>query len=112
MKRTGFMLAAMLPALLMVSGVALAKEIWGTPKTDRITGTDRGDVVSARGGNDTVVGRGGDDEPYGQPGGDSISGSEGDGRGSINCGLGSDDRVIADEVDGVNINDCERITQK
>ena len=112
MRGTGFVLAAMLPALLMVSGVALAKEIWGTPKTDRITGTDRGDVVSARGGNDTVVGRGGDDEPYGQPGGDSISGSEGDGRGSINCGLGSDDRVIADEVDGVNINDCERITQK
>ena len=33
------MLAAMLTALLMVSGVAFAKEILGTPKTDRITGT-------------------------------------------------------------------------
>ncbi len=144
MRRTGFMLAAMLRALLMVSGVALAKEILCTPKNDRITGTDRGDVVSARGGTDTVVGRGGVDELYGQPGGDSISGCEGDddiygadnlnggvgidelsggnnndtidalggGRDSINCGLGSDDQVIADEVDGVNINDCGKITQK
>ncbi len=146
MRRTGFVLAAMLTALLMVSGVALAKEILCTPKNDSITGTDRGDVVSARGGTDTVVGRGGDDELYGQPGGDSISGSEDDddvygddgadnlngggidelsggnnndtinalggGRDSINCGLGSDDQVIADEVDGVNINDCGKITQE
>jgi Ca2+-binding RTX toxin-like protein len=85
-----------------------------------------------------VVGRGGNDEIYGQPAGDSISGSEGDdeltggegidelsggnnndtinalggGRDSINCGLGSDDQGIADEVDGVNINDCERITER
>ena len=36
------MLAAMLTALLMVSGVALAEEMLGTPKNDRITGTDRG----------------------------------------------------------------------
>ena len=145
------MLAAMLTALLMVSGVVLVKEILGTPKNDRITGTDRGDVISARGGNDTVVGRGGNDEIYGQPGGDS--GSDGDddlrdgpgqdevpaaadgvdgvvvvaagelidavaagelvgtGRDLVNCGLGNDDQVIADEVDGVQ-GDCERITER
>ena len=111
MRRTGFMLAAMLTALLMVSGVALAKVIVGTPKNDRITGTDWGDVVSARGGTDTVVGRGGDDELSGGNNNDTID-ALGDGRDSINCGLGSDDQVIADEVDGVNINDCEKITQK
>ncbi len=32
----------MLAALLMISGVALAKEILGMPKNDRITGTERG----------------------------------------------------------------------
>jgi hypothetical protein len=37
LRRTGFMLAAMLTALLMVSGVALAEEILDTPKNDRIT---------------------------------------------------------------------------
>ena len=131
MRRTGFLIGAMLTALLMVSGVALAKGWIGTPKNERHTGNERGDVFSARGGNDEI---------YGQPGGDSISGSEGDddvyggngadnlnggdgidelsggnnndtidalggGWDSINCGHGSDDPVTADEVDGVNIND-------
>jgi len=95
----------------MVSGVALAKEILGTPKNDRITGTDRGDVISARGGNDTVVGRDGIDELSGGNNNDTIN-ALGGGRDSINCGPGSDDQVMADEVDGVNINDRERITDR
>ncbi|MDP8899996.1 MAG: hypothetical protein M3N33_02375 [Actinomycetota bacterium] len=73
-------------------------------------------MISARGGNDEI---------YGQPGGDSISGSDGDelsggnnndtinalggGRDLVNCGLGKDDQVIADEVDGVR-GDCGRVT--
>ena len=42
MRRTGFLVEAMLTALLMLSGVAFAKEILGTPKNNRIKGTDRG----------------------------------------------------------------------
>ncbi len=42
MRRTGFLIAAMLTALLTVSGVALAKEILGTPKNYGIAGTERG----------------------------------------------------------------------
>jgi len=42
MRRTDSLIAAMLTALLAVSGVALAKEIPGTPKNDRIAGTERG----------------------------------------------------------------------
>jgi Ca2+-binding RTX toxin-like protein len=119
------MIATMLTALLMVSGVALAKGWIGTPKNERHTGNERGDVFSARGGNDEI---------YGQPGGNSISGSDvadnlyggdelsggnnndtinalGGGRDLINCGLGNDDQVIADEVDGVQ-GDREKITER
>jgi hypothetical protein len=53
MRRTTLVVAMMLTALLMLSGTALAKEILGTPRDDRLVGTARGDVISARGGDDT-----------------------------------------------------------
>ena len=96
MRRPVLSAAATMVALFLISGVALAAELIGTPGDDRLAGTDKRDVISARGGDDTVIGRRGDDELYGMPGGDSISGSEGADDvygGSGNDGLrGGDDR--------------------
>ena len=41
MRRTTLVVAMMLTALLMLSGTALAKEILGTPRDDRLAGTAR-----------------------------------------------------------------------
>ena len=50
MRRTGLLVATMLAALLVLSGVALAKDIIGTPKSEKISGTERRDVIDALGG--------------------------------------------------------------
>jgi Ca2+-binding RTX toxin-like protein len=164
MRRIVLLAPAMTAALLLISGVAWAAELIGTPGNDRLIGTDRSDLISARDGKDTVLGKGGSDELYGMPGPDSISGSEGaddvyggdgtdelrggdgqddvyggdqadvlnggsgvdelsggnndetinaldNGPDLVNCGLGTDDQVIADHEDGVN-GDCERVTRR
>ena len=53
------------------------------PQTDELSGGNNNDIINALGG----------------------------GRDLVNCGLGTDDQVIADEADGVN-GDCERITRQ
>jgi Ca2+-binding RTX toxin-like protein len=113
MRRIVLLAAAMTAALLLISGVALAAELIGTPGNDRLAGTEKRDLISARGGDDTVIGRMGDDELYGMPGGDNNDtiNAVGGGHDLINCGLGTDDQVIADTDDGVN-GDCERVTRR
>ncbi len=141
MRRVSLLGAVMTAALLLLSGVALAAEMIGTPKNDRLVGTIKRDVILARGGDDTVIGRvttnftacqvatrsQGAQAPTtctaetadGLRGGDELSGGNnndtinavGGGHALINCGLGTDDQVIADADAGVN-GDCERVTRR
>jgi Ca2+-binding RTX toxin-like protein len=107
------MLAVMAVALVMASGVALAKNFVGTDRGERIVGTDSADTIDANGGDDTVIGkrgadriRGGNgrDKQYGGRGKDTIF-SEGGYRDLVNCGKGVDTAYV-DSKDRVV--DCER----
>jgi Ca2+-binding RTX toxin-like protein len=106
------MLAVMAAALVVASGVALAKNYVGTERGEKIVGTKHADHINAMGGNDVVHGwagpdkiRGGDDndKQYGGRGNDVIY-SEGGFRDLVDCGRGIDtayvdskDRVVGCE---------------
>jgi Ca2+-binding RTX toxin-like protein len=107
------MLAVMAAALVMASGVALAKNFVGTDRGERIVGTDSADTIDANGGDDTVIGkrgadniRGGNgkDKQYGGRGNDIIH-SEGSYRDLINCGRGVDTAYVDPKDQVVS---CER----
>jgi len=95
MRRTILLLTAVAVAILLVGGVALAKNIScarqggnvcvGTNRADTMTGTNRADIVKARGGNDAVMARGGNDEVFGHDGFDGpLDG--GSGNDTLNAG--------------------------
>ena len=107
------MLALMAAALVVASGVALAKNYVGTETGEKIVGTKFADHIKALGGDDVVLGyagpdkiRGGDDndQQYGGRGNDVIY-SEGGFRDLVNCGRGTDTAYVdsKDRVVG-----CER----
>jgi Ca2+-binding RTX toxin-like protein len=96
------MLAVMAAALVLASGVALAKNITGTDNGQKIVGTKYADHINAMGGDDVVLGyagpdkiRGGNDkdQQYGGRGNDVIY-SEGGFRDLVNCGKGTDTAYI------------------
>src|SRR3712207_2885025 len=85
MRRSALLLVIMALALLVASGVALAKTIncngglcFGTKKPDSIFGTNRHDTVFARAGGDFVSGAGGADDLNGEYGNDKVLGGRGD----------------------------------
>ena len=113
MRRTALlMLAVMAAALVVASGVALAKNYVGTDEAEKIVGTKYADHINAKGGDDVVLGwagpdkiRGGNDndKQYGGRGNDVIY-TEGGFRDLVNCGKGIDtayvdskDRVVGCE---------------
>jgi hypothetical protein len=113
-RRMALLLAVMAEALMVVSGVALAKNIVGTDRGERIVGTDNADVIDANGGDDVVIGekgadriRGGNgrDKQYGGRGNDIIY-SDGGFRDLVNCGKGIDIGYVdsRDQVAG-----CEKV---
>jgi Ca2+-binding RTX toxin-like protein len=113
-RRTGFLLALMAAALVVVSGVALAKAFVGTSAPERIVGTDSADTINAKGGNDVVLGQrgpdrirgnSGRDKQYGGRGNDVII-SSGNYRDFVNCGRGKD-LAYVDSTDEVAL--CERV---
>jgi RTX calcium-binding nonapeptide repeat (4 copies) len=55
------MLAVMAAALVVASGVALAKNYVGTERGEKIVGTKHADHINAMGGNDVVHGWAGAD---------------------------------------------------
>jgi serralysin len=63
--------------LLLGGGVAIAKQIQGDAKNNRLVGTERRDFIYGFGGDDTINGKGDDDELYGSQGRDGISGNDG-----------------------------------
>ena len=113
MRRTALLLAVMAVALVVVSGVALAKTFVGTENGEKIVGTKFNDHINGLGGDDVLLGyagpdkiRGGDDndQQYGGRGNDIIY-SEGGFRDLVNCGRGTDTAYV-DSKDRVV--DCER----
>ena len=63
MRRTALlMLAVMAAALVLASGVALAKNITGTDRGQKIVGTKYADHINAMGGDDVVLGWAGPDK--------------------------------------------------
>jgi Ca2+-binding RTX toxin-like protein len=134
-RRALLIMASMGLAVLLLGGVALAKEVTGTSGADDLVGTDKDDVMRASGGadyvsglagpdllyagagNDTVVGREGNDRIYGNTGSDTLFGnhsndtinSAGDGESdAVRCGLGKDDTAYVDKIDRVKEN-CENV---
>lgn len=133
MRRVVVLAVAMAVALVLVSGVALAKNVTGTSGNDTIRGTNQQDRLAGGFGNDDIFGFGSGDQLYGDSGNDELFGGDGadqlyGGRGadrvdagagndfvnvvdesgedSVNCGPGANDRVAADEGDTVRAN-CE-----
>ena len=112
MRRTALLLAVMAAALVVTSGVALARDYVGTERGEKIVGTKQADRINAKGGKDVVQGwagpdkiRGGDDRDrqYGGRGNDIIY-TEGGFRDLADCGKGIDtayvdskDRVVGCE---------------
>jgi Ca2+-binding RTX toxin-like protein len=86
-RRTVLVLTVMAAAILLASGVALAKNVRcpnrdhhlcvGTNRSDTMTGTNRSDTIEARGGDDTVFGRGRRDRLFGDGGDDHLDGGPG-----------------------------------
>jgi Ca2+-binding RTX toxin-like protein len=74
MRKTVILMATMLMALLLGSGIAFAAEIIGTNSDDIIEGTLNNDTIYGRGGDDSLKGRFGDDYIYGGPGRDFLGG--------------------------------------
>ncbi|HEX2728495.1 MAG TPA: hypothetical protein VHM16_02000 [Rubrobacteraceae bacterium] len=128
-RRTVLLLAAMLVALAVAGGVALAATIDGTARDDSIRGTRGPDTIDGRGGDDvirglrgadTLAGSSGDDTinagPRDETAMDSVSGGSGDdvilarnvpaARDVIDCGRGFD-RAVVDSKDLVT--GCNRV---
>ncbi len=134
-RRALLIMATMGLGVMLLSGVALAKTIDGTPGPDDLVGTDKADVIHASGGkdyvsglaesdvlyagggNDTVIGREGNDRIYGNAGSDMLFGNLGNdkinsvgdgGRDVVNCGPGNADTAYVGKIDSVNKN-CETV---
>ncbi len=113
------MFVAMVAALVVGSGVALAAVVEGNDRDNRLTGTDYADTIKAYGGNDLVRALGGNDRIIGGKGQDHLYGGYGDdhvvgrdlnGRGIgqrdvVDCGPGYD-TFAADYEDRV-LSNCE-----
>lgn len=78
MKRLGMILAVVLAAVVMVSGVALAATFNGTSGPDKIKGSTGGDRINGKGGDDVLKGRAGDDRIIGGGGEDRVLAGSGD----------------------------------
>jgi Ca2+-binding RTX toxin-like protein len=122
--------------VLMLGGVALAKEVTCTCGSDDLEGTQRADKIWVLKGPDYIAGKGGSDDLYGgrdkaevrgADGYDYVAGGHGhdqfyggrkndwlkavDGeRDRVNCGYGHDDKAYVDEIDRVNQN-CEDVKE-
>ena len=78
MRRAMLLSAAMMAALLLASGVALAVHKIGTTGPDTWRGTNKGDDLLGRGGNDELYALAGDDNVLGGEGKDAVFGGDED----------------------------------
>jgi Ca2+-binding RTX toxin-like protein len=134
LRRAILILATMSLGVLMLSGVALARDIAGTFENNTLIGTNQMDRIYGLGGRDTIIGRGGPDDCYGGSGMDVVRCGDGNDRidggfgedelfggdgddtisaadgqvDQVNCGAGEDDTAYVDQLDVVDPN-CETI---
>ena len=118
----------LLVGVIVLGGVALAKDIRGTFKQDNLTGTGQLDRIYGLGAADTIKGLAGNDDCYGGSGNDEVRCGEGNDRidggfgeddlfggpdndtilaadgkvDYVNCGLGDNDTAYVDEEDEVD----------
>ena len=134
LRRMVLLCGALLVGVIVLSGVALAKDIRGTFKQDDLTGTNQMDRIYGLGAADTLSGLGGNDDCYGGsgadeilcgpgidrvdggfgfddlfggPNNDTISAADGY-EDDVNCGPGNNDTAYVDIKDIVD-NNCENI---
>ena len=110
LRRVVLLGGALLVGVLLVGGVALAKDIRGTFGKDNLEGTNQLDRIYGLGAADTITAFEGNDDCYGGSGADDIN--CGGGKDRIDGGFGVDDlfggpgndRIIATDgrVDRVN----------
>ena len=74
MRKTTIMFVAMVVALMLGSGVALAALVEGNNGDNTLTGTNRADTIHAYGGEDVVRALSGRDEIHGGYGADQLYG--------------------------------------
>ncbi len=106
MRRTSLLFAAIVVALVISSGVALAVtksceagvECFGTRKGDTLNGSEGGDYIHGRG--DTLEGLGGPDSLYGEGGADKLFG--GMGLGILNHLVGGPGNDLLSGGDGLD----------
>ena len=116
MRKPIVVLVSLALAMMLVSGVALAKNIGGDEGDNTLTGTKRADTIHGRSGNDFIRGKGGNDQIYGESGQDQLYGGKGRDRifsagnqvDVVDCGRGDRDRAEVDALDQVSAN-CERV---
>jgi Ca2+-binding RTX toxin-like protein len=82
------MVAALVAALMMTAGIALAESFRGDDGPNTIGGTNDADRIVGLAGDDDLYGLGGDDDIFGNRGDDDIFG--GDGGDTISAGRGDD----------------------
>jgi RTX calcium-binding nonapeptide repeat (4 copies) len=82
-------------ALAVAVGPAVAKQITGSKRGDRLIGTKQPDRINGKGGTDLIKGRGGNDTLKGGRGGDLIVGGKG-----IDRHLGGPGNDVLKTVDG------------
>jgi hypothetical protein len=86
--RALLIVATMVLGVVLLSGVALAKNITGTFGQDNLRGTNQLDRIYGLGAADTISGLGGSDDLYGGSGQDQVRAR--DGKDRIDGGFGSD----------------------
>jgi Ca2+-binding RTX toxin-like protein len=118
MRRVALLLSVVAAALILASGVALAKNFAGTNGDDRFIGTNKADKAFGAGGNDFLSGKGGRDELYAGTGRDTLRGGEGNDylnaanngdSTDYNCGPGNNDVAVIDGGAPDGTNGCEEI---
>ena len=112
MNRARFALLAALVVVgvLVVSGVALAANIKGTPKADRLYGTEQADNINPFNGDDYVDAKGGDDYVHHSYGNDTIIG--GLGNDTLRGGFGNDVIDGSGDPGFKDLIDCAYLTQR
>jgi Ca2+-binding RTX toxin-like protein len=134
LRRMVLLCGALLVGVLLLSGVALAKDIRGTFGDDELIGTNQHDRIYGLSGEDTITGKGGNDDCYGGSSADVISCGDGkdhidggfgedelfggpandtilaaDGQvDQVDCGPGTDDTAYVDELDDP-VENCENV---
>ena len=103
----------------LVSGVAGAGTIVGTPQNDRLVGTAKPDSIDGRAGNDTLRGLAGGDFLQGGAGRDTVDAGGGDDRiaahadgavDRVRCGAGRD--IVDAEQNDIVAGDCEVVSRQ